>query len=155
MEGEWESLTPRGMARFTMRGSLQGGFMYTARLTGDNVVHTFHGVRLSRIEIEEWFAEALDSTRFKVAGKNAMVERKKKIEVFSAGCSVCKQAIEMVWRIAGRHEVVIHDMHKFDAAVRAAAFHIRSIPAIVIDGKLADCSAGRGPDERLLRLLLD
>ena len=28
---------------------------------------------------------------------------------------------------------------------------IRSVPAVVIDGKLADCCAGRGPDEATLR----
>lgn len=26
-----------------------------------------------------------------------------------------------------------------------------SVPAVVIDGKLADCCAGRGPDEKVLR----
>jgi len=28
---------------------------------------------------------------------------------------------------------------------------IRSVPAVVIDGKLADCCAGRGVDETVLR----
>ena len=30
------------------------------------------------------------------------------------------------------------------------AICIRSLPAVVIDGRLADCSAGRGPDEMTL-----
>jgi hypothetical protein len=38
---------------------------------------------------------------------------KKRIEVFSAGCSTCKETIELVKRIAGAsHEVVIHGMHQ-------------------------------------------
>lgn len=40
-----------------------------------------------------------------------------------------------------------------DAAVasRARQLGIRTVPAVVIDGKLADCCAGRGPDEAALR----
>jgi glutaredoxin len=77
---------------------------------------------------------------------------KKKIEVFSAGCSTCKETIELVNRIAGAsHEVVVHDMQKSDVASKAKNYGVRSVPAVVIDGKLASCCAGRGPEERVLR----
>ncbi|MCI0621793.1 MAG: thioredoxin family protein, partial [Acidobacteria bacterium] len=33
----------------------------------------------------------------------------------------------------------------------AKGLGIRSVPAVVIDGKLADCCTGRGPDEAALR----
>ncbi len=80
---------------------------------------------------------------------------RKKIEVFSAGCSTCKETIELVNRIAGSsHEVVVHDMHKSAAASQAKHYGIRSVPAVVIDGKLAGCCAGRGPDEHVLRAAL-
>lgn len=80
---------------------------------------------------------------------------KKKIEVFSAGCSTCKETIELVKRIAGSlHEVVIHDMQKGEVASRAKQHGVRSVPAVVIDGKLAGCCAGRGPDEHVLRAAL-
>jgi predicted DsbA family dithiol-disulfide isomerase len=36
-------------------------------------------------------------------------------------------------------------------ANRAKSLGIRSVPAVVIDGKLADCCTGRGPDEATLR----
>jgi glutaredoxin 3 len=63
---------------------------------------------------------------------------KKKIEVFSAGCSTCKETIEVVKRLAGSsHEVVIHDMQKSEVASQAKRYGIRSVPAVVIDGKLA------------------
>jgi len=78
----------------------------------------------------------------------------KKIEVFSAGCSTCKETIEMVKRLAGSHEVVIHDMNKSDLASKAKQYGVRSVPAVVIDGKLAGCCAGRGPDEKVLRSAL-
>ena len=78
----------------------------------------------------------------------------KKIEVFSAGCSVCKETIEMVKRVAGSHELVIHDMNKSEIATKAKAYGVRSVPAVVVDGKLASCCAGRGPEEKVLRAAL-
>jgi glutaredoxin 3 len=69
---------------------------------------------------------------------------KKKIEIFSAGCSICKETIELVKRIAGSaHEVVIHDMHKSEAAAKAKQHGVGSVPAVVIDGKLAAPAAAR------------
>lgn len=80
---------------------------------------------------------------------------KRTIEVFSAGCSTCKETIELVQRIAGSsHEIVIHDMHKSDVASKAKQYGVRSVPAIAVDGKLAGCCAGRGPDEHVLRSAL-
>jgi len=80
---------------------------------------------------------------------------KKKIEVFSAGCSTCKETIEVIQRLAGSsHEVVIHDMKKSEVASKAKQYGVRSVPAVVIDGKLAGCCAGRGPDENVLRSAL-
>jgi glutaredoxin 3 len=80
---------------------------------------------------------------------------KKKIEVFSAGCSTCKDTIDLVKRIAGSsHEVVVRDMHQADVASQAKRYGVRSVPAVVIDGKLAGCCAGRGPDEHILRSAL-
>lgn len=76
----------------------------------------------------------------------------RKIEVFSAGCAVCEVTIALINRIACPScEIEILDMHKPDVSRKAKRYGIRSIPAIVVDGKLADCCAGRGPDERQLR----
>jgi predicted DsbA family dithiol-disulfide isomerase len=60
----------------------------------------------------------------------------------------------MVKRVAGSHELVIHDMHKSETASKAKQYGIRSVPAVVIDGKLASCCAGRGPEENTLRAAL-
>jgi glutaredoxin len=79
----------------------------------------------------------------------------KTVEVFSAGCPTCKETVELVKRIAGSgHEVVVHDMHKSEGASKAKQYGIRSVPAVVIDGKPAGCCAGRGPDEHVLRSAL-
>ncbi|MGV3627634.1 MAG: thioredoxin family protein [Betaproteobacteria bacterium] len=76
----------------------------------------------------------------------------RKIEVFSAGCSVCDDTVVLINRIACPScEVLILDMHEPVNAIKARQYGIRSVPAVVVDGKLSDCCAGRGPDERQLR----
>ena len=77
---------------------------------------------------------------------------KRKVEIFSAGCSACQETIRMVESIAcGSCDVEVLDMHRGEVATRASQLGIRSVPAIVVDGMLADCCAGRGPDETSLR----
>lgn len=77
---------------------------------------------------------------------------KRKIEVFSAGCGVCQDVVALVQRVACPScDVSILDMNDPQVASRAKTLGIRSVPAVVIDGKLADCCAGRGPDEATLR----
>ncbi len=77
---------------------------------------------------------------------------KRKIELFSAGCPACEETVQLVHRIACPScEVSVLDMREPTVAGRAKSLGIRSVPAVVIDGKLADCCAGRGPDEAVLR----
>jgi len=77
---------------------------------------------------------------------------KHKIEIFSAGCATCKETVAAVKRPAGpEHESHVHDMHQHEIVSRAKQHGIRSLPAVVIDGKLAGCCAGRGVDEHVLR----
>ena len=62
---------------------------------------------------------------------------KRKIEVFSAGCATCQETIDVIKRAACPScEVIIHDMRDGEVAKRANALGIRSIPAVVIEGKL-------------------
>ncbi len=78
--------------------------------------------------------------------------KKRTIEVFSAGCGVCEETIELVNQmVCPSCEVSILDMKESSVAERAGELGIRSVPAVVIDGNLADCCAGDGPDENILR----
>jgi glutaredoxin 3 len=45
---------------------------------------------------------------------------------------------------------MVWDMRAPEVVRRAQALELRSVPAVVIDGKLAACCAGRGPDEATL-----
>jgi glutaredoxin len=77
---------------------------------------------------------------------------KRQLEVFSAGCAACQETIDLINQIACPScEITVHDMHDAAVAKRAKALGIRSVPAVVINGKLADCCAGRGVDEPTLR----
>lgn len=77
---------------------------------------------------------------------------KRKIEVFSAGCPVCQETVALINRAACPScEVTVLDMRNPKVANRARNLGIRSVPAVVIDEKLADCCEGRGPDEATLR----
>lgn len=75
-----------------------------------------------------------------------------KIEVFSAGCPACEDAIALINRIAGpSSEIEVLDMRDTAVANRARAYGIGRVPSVVIDGKLADCCAAGGPNEATLR----
>ncbi len=77
---------------------------------------------------------------------------KRTIEVFSAGCPACKEAIDLVNRIACPVcDVTMLDMADPSIARRAQSLGVRSVPAVAIDGKLAPCCAGRGLEEAALR----
>lgn len=77
---------------------------------------------------------------------------KRNIEIFSAGCPVCRETIELVNRLACPScEISVLDMNDKAVTGRADSLGIKSVPAIAIDGKLVACCAGRGVDEELLR----
>jgi predicted thioredoxin/glutaredoxin len=78
--------------------------------------------------------------------------QRKKIEIYSAGCHTCREAVKMVKMIAGEeHDVEVLDMHQPHVVVQATRHGIRSVPSVVVDGHLAACCAGRGVDEAVLR----
>lgn len=77
---------------------------------------------------------------------------KRKVEIFSADCPACQEAVDLVHRIAcPACDVVVQNMNDIAIAKRARDLGIRSVPAVVIDGQLAACCSGRGIDEAALR----
>jgi glutaredoxin 3 len=80
------------------------------------------------------------------------METKRKVEIFSAGCGCCEDTINLVKSIACPScDITILDMKQNKVAQRAKQLGVRSVPAVVIDGKLADCCTQCGPDEGTLR----
>jgi glutaredoxin 3 len=77
---------------------------------------------------------------------------KRKIEIFSAGCVACDETVKMVKAVACPScEIEVLDMHRDDVAAKFKEYGIKSVPAVVVDGKLLDCCSGRGVDEETLR----
>ena len=77
---------------------------------------------------------------------------KRKIEVFSAGCALCHDVIDVVRREAGSSdEVIVSNMTDSRVLKRATELGVRSVPAVVIDGKLASCCTDRGVDIQVLK----
>ncbi len=84
--------------------------------------------------------------------KRLAMNAKRKIEVFSADCPVCHKAIESIKGLAcDSCEVSVLDMHNANVAERAKSLGVQSLPAVVIDGKLAECCSNRGLDEAALK----
>ena len=77
---------------------------------------------------------------------------KRQIEIFGAGCPVCEQAIGLVRTLACPScEVTVLDMSEPQVAQRAQQLGIRQVPAVVVDGQLAECCRSGGIDEETLR----
>ena len=77
---------------------------------------------------------------------------KRTIDIFSAGCAACEETVTLVKEMACPScEVTVLDMHNPEVARRAKQLGIRTVPAVVMNGRLADCCAGRGVDEATLR----
>ena len=81
-----------------------------------------------------------------------MAPKQRKIEIFSAGCPVCEAVVVRIKGLACPScDVQVLDMGEPDIERRAKHLGIESVPAIAIDGKLADCCSSRGVDEKVLR----
>lgn len=77
---------------------------------------------------------------------------KRRIEIYSAGCSICRDTIDKVRAAAcSSCEIEIRDMMLPEVQRSAAELGIRSLPAVVIDGALAGCCSGRGVDMDVLK----
>ena len=48
-------------------------------------------------------------------------------------------------------DVQVLDMNKPDVAAKAKQYGVTTVPAVVIDGQLASCCTGAGPNEQALR----
>jgi glutaredoxin len=63
---------------------------------------------------------------------------KRKVEIFSADCPLCREAIETVKQNAcSSCDVIVLDMKDNEVAQRAKSLGIRSVPSVIINGKLA------------------
>lgn len=74
-----------------------------------------------------------------------------KIEVFSAGCPCCEEAIKLVQSITCENcDVQILDMRSNKAAqAKGREYGVKRVPAVAVNGKLAECCRGAVSAETL------
>jgi len=85
-------------------------------------------------------------------GEIIMAANKRNVEVFSAGCPACSGTVSLVQQIAcSSCEVEVLDMNKPEVVAKARQYGVKTVPAVAINGKLAGCCNGAGPNEAALR----
>ena len=76
---------------------------------------------------------------------------RRQVEVFTAGCPICDPTIQLVEELACSDcEVTVHDLRE-QGADQARQYGINTVPAVVVDGRLAACCDRGGPDREQLR----
>lgn len=86
---------------------------------------------------------------------------KRQVEVFTAGCPVCEPARLVQEMTCPDCEVTIHDLRQTEgsaftdspgptAAEKVAEYGIKTIPAVVVDGRLVSCCQNPGPSREEL-----
>jgi hypothetical protein len=86
------------------------------------------------------------------AGKELEVTNQRQIEIFSAGCPLCEEMVAQVGKAAcASGDVSVRDMTDPAVATRAKTLGVRTLPAVAMDGKLADCCTGGSPDLAVLQ----
>lgn len=78
---------------------------------------------------------------------------KRKIEIFTAGCPICDEQVEKI-KVAACSSCEIETLDvKTDsnALKRANDYNIKSLPAVAINGNLADCCSNKGIDIDVLK----
>lgn len=80
----------------------------------------------------------------------------RKVEVFTAGCFICAEAVKTIQDIVCSNcDVTVYDLSNKCATEecvdKAKKYGIRSLPALVVDGRLADCCRSRGIDVSVVK----
>ena len=77
---------------------------------------------------------------------------KRKIEIFTAGCPICEEQVEKIKEAACTScEVITLNVSSDKVALsKAKEYNVRSLPAVAIDGKLAECCSS-GIDLNVLK----
>lgn len=79
-------------------------------------------------------------------------QTKRKIELFTAGCTICEPVVEMVKSMAcGSCEVIIYNLSQpcetKECLEKVKTYGIKALPAIAVNGKLLSCCQNKGVSE--------
>lgn len=82
---------------------------------------------------------------------------KRQIEVFTAGCPMCDETVQLVQGLACPNcEVTVHNLSEGcetnECRDKASRYGVTRVPAVVVDGQLAACCDGGVQAEGLRQL---
>lgn len=77
--------------------------------------------------------------------------QKRLVEVFTAGCPLCDETVNLVKKISCPScDVRVYNL-KEGGMDKAKEYGINSVPTVVVDGKIAECCNRKKPNEADLR----
>ncbi len=81
------------------------------------------------------------------------MSRKRKVEVFTAGCPLCDETIKLVKALACPScDVTVYDLRVTEGGMdKAKEYGVNSVPTVVVNGKIAECCVRRKPNEADLK----
>lgn len=85
-----------------------------------------------------------------------MEKQKLKVEIFTAGCSVCSPVVDMIKAMTCSNcEVSIYNVAEpcdsRECLEKVTAYGIKALPAVAIDGKLLACCQNKSVSEAELK----
>ncbi|MCL4476117.1 MAG: thioredoxin family protein [Nitrospirae bacterium] len=70
---------------------------------------------------------------------------KRKVEVFTGGCPLCDETVQLVKELSCPScDVTVYNL-KEKGMDKAKQYGVNSVPTVVVDGKILNCCARKGP----------
>jgi hypothetical protein len=84
------------------------------------------------------------------------MSNKRKVEVFTSGCPVCEQVVDMVRSLASDScEVTVYNLAELcdtkECLTKVKEYNITCLPAVAVNGQLLSCCEGKGVSKELLQ----
>ena len=73
-----------------------------------------------------------------------------KVEIFTAGCSLCDETVEEVKNIFSEKEIIIYNLIKALDLNKAKEYEIYRVPSVVVNGRLLNCCKNNKVDKKEL-----
>ncbi len=76
---------------------------------------------------------------------------KRKVEIFTAGCFLCDEAVRIVKDTACQDcGIIVYDIHK-EGVEKAKEYGVNCVPTVAVDGKIVECCVRGRVDPEMLK----